>query len=55
MEEFGSSKFMTDLKAGKLPEVEVNLSVVALRNIGLTLVISASLIILLNAVVKKVI
>lgn len=53
--DFMESKFMTDLANGELPEVEISISTIALRNLAIMLVITAVIIIMLNLLLKKLV
>ena len=54
MNEFFQSKFMQDLKDGKLPQVEVAISRQGLIELSATLIFTAVVIILIGKIVKSV-
>lgn len=53
MGDFFQSKFVQDLKGGKLPPVEVKFSTESLIQVGVTLVLTAIIIMLVAAIVQK--
>jgi hypothetical protein len=55
MNDFFESKFMQDLEDGKLPTIEIALSVVTIRNIAIAFLIVAVLVIMINYTFKKVV
>lgn len=54
MNDFFTSKFVQDLKDGKLPPVEVEIKTESLVQIGLVLVIAGAIVLLIGKIVKNV-
>jgi len=53
MNDFFNSKFVQDLKGGKLPAVEVKFSAESLVQLGVTLVLAAVIIMIVAAITQK--
>lgn len=54
MNEFFNSKFVTDLKNGQLPPVEVRFSVESLAQVAITLFVTAVAIMIVGRIIKGV-